>query len=206
MPAGRKGCPQTRSRVAEGCPQMRSRVAPVSGHPRLEPGSRTPLQQQGLRAIRHSESPRALRDIVREAPPAEPVPVAVPGPVDEEGLALDLVALDEAPVATVLRVVPVVTHYEIRVGRHDRGLAAVRVAAEGVAAAHAGVRELGVELDERLAVDQDLMAADLHALAGRRDDPLDEVALLVLRVLEHDDVAAPRVAELRQAKLGQGQR
>src|SRR5215470_1579576 len=123
---------------------------------------------------------KGLRNIIREPPPAEPVAVAVPRPVDEEGLALDLVALDEAPVAAVLRVVAVVAHHEVRVGRHDRGLAAVGVAAVAIAAAHRRVGELRVRLVERLAVDQHLMAADLHALARRRDDALDEVTLLVL--------------------------
>src|SRR5215470_1558893 len=118
--------------------------------------------------------------IVREPPPPQPVSVAIPGPVDEEGLALDLVALDEAPVTAVLRVVAVVAHHEVRIGRHERGLAAVRVAAVGIAAAHRRVGELRVRLVERLAVDQHLMAADLHALARRRDDALDEVTLLVL--------------------------
>src|SRR5262245_59510262 len=121
-----------------------------------------------------------LRNVIREPPPAEPVPVAIPGPVDEEGLALDLVALDEAPVAAVLRVVAIVAHHEVRVGRHERGLAAVRVAAVGVATAHGRVGELRVGLAQRLAVDEDLVAFHLHALARRRDDPLDEVALLVL--------------------------
>src|SRR5213594_1041072 len=146
-----------------------------------------------------------LRNIVRESPPAEPVPVTVPRPVDEEGLPPDLVALDEAPVTAVLRVVAVVAHDEVGVGRHDRGLAAVGVAAVGFTAPHAGVGELRVGLDERLAVDQHLVAADLHALARRRDDALDEVALLVLRILEHDDVAPPRIAQRRQVKLGQRQ-
>src|SRR5882762_7129971 len=87
-----------------------------------------------------------LRYIVRESPPAQPVPVAVPGPVDEEGLALDLVALDEAPVPTVLRVVAVVAHHEVRVGRNRRGLAAVGVPAVGVTTAPSRVGELGVPL------------------------------------------------------------
>src|SRR5436309_15626246 len=97
---------------------------------------------------RRSRDPRtgipteALRYIVRQPPPAEPVPVAIPRPVDEEGLTFDLVALDEAPVAAVLRVVAVVAHHEVRVGGHDRGLAAVGVPAVGVAAARAGVGEL----------------------------------------------------------------
>src|SRR5207249_825687 len=165
----------------EGCPRTRSRVASVSGHPRAKACSWTPLQQPGSHLFQATlgrsrpHGPRhnnrafercaplnhrlRLRNIVREPPPAEPVTVAIPGPVDEEGLALDLVALDEAPVAAVLRVVAVVAHHEIGVGRHDRGLAAVGVAAVGFTAAYAGVGELRVGLGERLAVDQHLVAA-----------------------------------------------
>src|SRR5262247_3447034 len=102
--------------------------------------------KQGVRARRSARQQPGLRNIIREPPPAEPVPVAVPGPVDEEGLALDLVALDEAPVAAVLRVVAVVAHHEVRVGGYERGLAAVRVAAVGVATAHGSVGELRVGL------------------------------------------------------------
>src|SRR4029450_10449423 len=110
---------------------------------------------------------------------------------DEESFPLDLVALDEAPIAAVLRVVAVVAHDEVGVEGHRGGLAAVRVSAVGVAAAcRRGIGELGVRLLQGPAVDKDLMAADLHALARDRDDPLDEVTLLILRVPEDDDVAA----------------
>src|SRR5438445_9897978 len=148
-------------------PATTTRVAPVSGHPRSEPASRTRHNNRVFGRCAPLNHRLRLRNIVREPPPAEPVTVAIPGPVDEEGLALDLVALDEAPVAAVLRVVAVVAHHEIGVGRHDRGLAAVGVAAVGFTAAYAGVGELRVGLDERLAVDQHLVAADLHALARR---------------------------------------
>src|SRR5438093_1878991 len=143
-----------------------------------------------------------LRNIVRESPPAEPVPVTVPRPVDEEGLPPDLVALDEAPVTAVLRVVAVVAHDEVGVGRHCRGLAAVRVPAIGLPSARrAGIGVLGVRLLKGPAVDEDLVATDLHSLGRGRDDPFDEVALLVLRVLEHDDVAASRIANRGHAPV-----
>src|SRR5207244_11571827 len=72
-----------------------------------------------------------LGDVSPERPPAQPMAVAVPGPVDEEGLALDLVPLHEAPVARVLRVIAVVAHDEVRLGRDDERLARVGIAAEG---------------------------------------------------------------------------
>src|SRR5215470_11996112 len=88
------------------------------------PLSRATLGGTGHKGTRYNgvQFPRGanrdgLRYVIRQPPPAQPVSVAVPRPVDEEGLALDLVALDEAPVAAVLRVVAVVAHHEVRVGR-----------------------------------------------------------------------------------------
>src|SRR5207249_154337 len=126
-------------------------------------------------------------DVMREPPPPKPVTVGVPRPVDEERLPLDLFALDEAPVAAVLGVVTVVAHHEIRVRRDDGGLAAVRVPAVGLPRRRQRpLAAFDVRLAERLAVDEHLRAAYLHAVSGRADDPLDEVALLVLRILEDD--------------------
>src|SRR5439155_870212 len=65
------------------------------------------------------------------------------------------------------------------------------------------VGELRIGLDERSAVHVHLAAADLDPVAGRPDDPLDEVSPLVLRVLEHDDVAPVRAAEARHVPRGE---
>src|SRR5439155_3761494 len=89
-----------------------------------------------------------LRDVAPESPPAEPVMVAVPRPVDEKRLALDLVALDEPPVAAVLGVVAVVAHDEVGIGRHGRRLAAVGVAAVAILDRARAVGEFRVRLDE----------------------------------------------------------
>src|SRR3989442_11046316 len=59
------------------------------------------------------------------------MPLPVPGPVDQEGLATDLRALDEAPVAAVLGVVPVVAHDEVRARWNAQRLAGIEVAAVG---------------------------------------------------------------------------
>ena len=49
--------------------------------------------------------------------------------------------------------------------------------------------EVRVGLVDRLAVDEDLLVADLDRLAGQADHALDEVARRVLGELEDDDVA-----------------
>src|SRR3989442_8484116 len=72
---------------------------------------------RGLAGVAHAPARRPrLRDVLSEAPPAEPVAVAVPRPVDEEGLALDLFPPHEPPVPTVLRVVAGFAHPEVGVG------------------------------------------------------------------------------------------
>ena len=58
-------------------------------------------------------------------------PLPVPRPVDQEGLAADLLAPDEAPVAAVLGVVPVVAHDEVRARRHHERVAAVERSRSG---------------------------------------------------------------------------
>src|SRR5438093_7620076 len=131
------------------------------------------------------------RNVLSEAPPAEPVAIAVPRPVDEEGLALDLLPLHESPVPAVLRVVAVVAHHEAGVGRDARHLTAVGVPAVRLTAVGERRRSgLDVGLDQAMAVDVDIVAADLDLIARRGHDALDEVPLLVLGILEHDDVAA----------------
>src|SRR5204863_9949519 len=122
-------------------------------------------------------------------------------------LALQLVATDEAPVAGVLRVVAVVAHHAVRVARNRRGVAAVAVAAGGLAAraAPGGVREFRVRLGQGRTVHEDRPALDLDPVTRRADDALDEVPTLVLGVLEHDDVAPARVPEPRHTPLDEGQ-
>ncbi len=114
-------------------------------------------------------------------------------------------ASNEPPVAAVLGVVAVVAHDEVGIARDDRGFAAVGVAAVRVLDRACAVGELGVGLDELPAVHEHLAATDLDPVTGRPDDPLDEISLLVLRVLEHDDVAPVRVPEARHAPVGERQ-
>src|SRR5262249_19048188 len=85
----------------------------------------------GGRLRRGGEAPSESRQPGAQATPPRPVGLAVPRPVDQERLAADLLALDEAPVAAVLRVVAVVAHDEVGAWWHHRRLAAVEIAAVG---------------------------------------------------------------------------
>src|SRR2546425_10805409 len=117
---------------------------------------------RGLAGVAHAPARRPrLRDVLSEAPPAEPVAIAVPRPVDEEGLALDLLPLHESPVPTVLRVVTVVAHHEVRIGGDSGHVTAVGVPAVRLAAVGEGRWPgLDVGLHQAMAVDEDIVAAD----------------------------------------------
>lgn len=107
-------------------------------------------------------------------------------PEDEHSLALDELVRHEADIgeAAVLRVVAVIAHDKDRALRHRR----LRVLA---------ARRLeDVVLREHLVVDKDAAALDLDRVARRRDDALDEVAARVARILEDEDLALLRRAEV----------
>src|SRR6266545_7735089 len=149
-----------------------------------------------------SPPPSFLWEVVTQPPPAEPMPLPVPGPVDQEGLAADLLALDEAPVAAVLGVVAVVTHDEIRAGGNAHRLAGIRVATVcGQRRVEGAGTHVRLVLD--LAVQPDAVVAHLDRVAADADDALDEVAGFVVRVLEDDDVAALGSAEPGQVHVGE---
>jgi hypothetical protein len=122
------------------------------------------------------------------------MPLPVPGPVDHEGLPPDLLALQESPVAAVLGVVAVVAHDEIGVcGNGDRTVLR-RVAQVAVA---------GIGLFKRLAVDEDPALLDEQLLAAHGHYALDEIAFLVPRILEDDDITPRRVPEVEDEFVDQ---
>jgi hypothetical protein len=127
--------------------------------------------------------------------------------IDEEGLADDGVAGDEAPVAAVLAVVAVIAEDEIVVGGDDE-LAVVDQIAHldppdgvdvgiGVLEAREVVAEVvglagaidGVGFGDGLAVDVDAACAEADAVSGEADDSLDQMEGGVDGVVEDDDIA-----------------
>src|SRR5215471_13712236 len=135
---------------------------------------------------RREESARpfeGLRDEMAEPAPAEPVGLRVPRPVDHERLAPDLLALDEAPVAAVLGVVPIVAHHEVRPRGDEQCLARVEIPAVGGRGVAEGPRS-HVWLVEEPAVQPHAVVTHLDGIATDRDDALDEVTRLVVGILE----------------------
>src|SRR5215813_5996479 len=133
--------------------------------------------------MRASRAGPRLRQPGAEPTPPRPVRLRVPRPVDQEGLAADLLAPHETPVAAVLGVVAVVAHDEVRAGRHHRGLAAVEVAAMGRRHGGNGAGA-DVGLFDHVAVQDHAVVDDLDGVAPYGHDALDEVARLVVGVLE----------------------
>src|SRR5512146_379350 len=103
--------------------------------------------------------------------------VLAPGlvrPVDEQRLALDIVARQEAPIAAVLRVVAVVAHDEIAIRRYrhrPEPLTHVR-RRDLLVIVRRWCQEVDIRLVERLVVDEDLLVTQLHGLARQADDAL----------------------------------
>src|SRR5215470_9281559 len=103
----------------------------------------------------------------------------IPGPKDHARASFDLVPLHESPVARVPGVVAVVTHHEIGVHRYREWLAPVGVGAISLSVAEGGWGAPScVRFFQRLSVNEDLVALNLDDIAGRPDNPRDEVTPL----------------------------
>src|SRR5712691_8829166 len=141
---------------------------------------------------------------VPQSSPAGPVALAVPRPVNQESLAADLLAPDESPVPAVLGVVPIVAHNEVRALRHHERIAPVQIAAMARGHGRDGAGP-DVGLVDEAAVEYDPVVLHLHGVAPDPDDALDEVTALVVRVLEHDDVAVVRLPQPGQVHVRERQ-
>src|SRR5213080_1172595 len=139
---------------------------------------------------RHESRVALLVDQTTEAIPANPAVGAVPGPVDDERLALDVGERDRPPEARVVALVAVVAHHEDGAGRH-----AVRAVVLPAAGHPARRRKGGVRVVPWLPVDVDLLAPHLDRLPADGDDTLDEVLRAVLRPDEDDHVAGARLVQ-----------
>src|SRR5689334_14713382 len=172
------------------CSAARTTAAPSSAR-RIVRGPSAGADRSSL-----TDAARSV-DQVADALPAHPAILAVPGPVDQERLALHVVERHEAPEAAVVAAVAVVAHDEDLVGRHgDRTVVVARGEPALVAGALDEVRPRVVDL---LVVHVELLVLDLDDVTRLTDHPLDEVLLRIDRVDEDDDVAAPWVGELQHA-------
>src|SRR3989339_660334 len=103
--------------------------------------------------------------------PADPGILLVPGPVDDLGLAQDVLHIHETPEPAVVAFIPVVTHNEDGTfGNLDRseivpGLNRARD--DGI------VRMHPVSVAPGETVQEDLLVPDFYGVAGKADEPLD---------------------------------
>src|SRR5687767_1170372 len=121
------------------------------------------------------------------------------GPVNDECPALYIIARQEPPIAAVLGVIAVIAHYKVMFRRNsDWTVVLARIAAEcGPIAGFDFLRHrgrlfhvVGMRLVDQLAIDVNALVPYLDLLARQSNDPLDEIPLRILRVLEHDHFAA----------------
>jgi len=139
----------------------------------------------------------ALSDEVPDPAEAD-IGRAVPGPVDDPGLAADLFPVDEAPEAGIVGFVAVVAHDEVFSRRHGDGAEIVPAGLDGRA------RVLDVGFVELLSVAVDFLVAHFEHVARDADDALDEVLGRVLGILEDDDVAGLGIGERQDDLVGEG--
>src|SRR6266481_5113911 len=118
------------------------------------------------------------------------VGICVDGPVNEEGAAHDGFAVDKAPVTAVGAVVAIIAHGEIFSGRDDEFVTLDVV--EGIVAGGRVMDHVG--FIQGFAVDEDLLVHNLQTIAGKADDALHEVRMILVRIFEDDDIAALEVA------------
>src|SRR5215469_17576170 len=104
----------------------------------------------------------------------------IEGPVDEDGLAVDVLAVDHAPGAAVVRGTAMIAHDEILVDGHDGSLHAIVVA---ILVGDVGLVELA-------AIDVDFAAVHFDGVAGDSDHTLDIRLAGIERIPEDDGIAA----------------
>src|SRR5260370_42220005 len=136
-------------------------------------------------------------------------------PVNQKRTPADGVAVHESPIPAVLTVIAVVAHGEILPGRND-DLAVVDIflylrsplrnrvwrhhlasrrregVVKGIGKYRRGVHS--VWFIEALPVDEHIPVDQLQAITGEDDDPLHEMLVIGVRVLENNDVTALELA------------
>src|SRR5262245_34470513 len=125
--------------------------------------------------------------------------------IDEQGPALDVRRRKKAPVPAVLRIVAIVTHHEVLTVRNgDRTVFLAQVTRLRRRVLGEGLEELDVGLVELIAIDVHQLPSKLQTITRQADHALDQIAVRLLRGLEHDDVAALDVAPRQCRSLDGG--
>src|SRR6266508_3007988 len=142
---------------------------------------------------------RALVNQIAETLPTDPPVSAIPGPVDQKGLAADIIEIDESPKAAVIAPIAIIAHDEDMILRNH--LWPIIVAVAYGAALRIVTREMSMRIFDLFAVDINLFGPDLDGITGDADHPLDEIFRAVLREDKHHDIAALHFGIFHQVAL-----
>ncbi len=134
--------------------------------------------------------------------PPYPVMTLVPRPVNEKGLAFNLVELHKSPVPAVHAVVAVIPHDKIGVlGNGDRSKIIPGLSLSGI---DDKILMNGIGLVQRFLIHIHLFIKDLHHIPRLPNDPFNEVLTFILRIFENDHVSSFRLAERNQDLIRKG--
>ena len=112
--------------------------------------------------------------------------VAIPGPVDHEGLPSQIGHIHELPETAVVTFIAVVPHHEKAVRRNFNGARIVSCAYTGGEVSAVAVNR--VWFRKRLVVDEHLFVLNSHGVTWQADYTLNEVFRWVDRITEDNDV------------------
>jgi hypothetical protein len=116
-----------------------------------------------------------------------------PRPINNEGLPLDEVHRDEAPVSAILAIVPIVSHDEIVTVWNGHG-AEGAIFARGVPNLK-GVPVFPIRVIEQDSVNGDVSSIDLNILSRQTDYSLYVIFVFSLRIDKDDDVTPFRILD-----------
>ena len=115
----------------------------------------------------------------------------VPRPVDNNGLAFDILIRDIAPEPAVIAVVAIIPHHEIGMRRHGYGTEVI--ARLLLAGQDHGILEYGVFDDQWFPVNIHFLVFDQDSVARKADDPFDKILIRIDGVLEDDHIFAVNI-------------
>ena len=128
--------------------------------------------------------------------PPYPVMTLVPRPVDDKGLAFDLVELDHSPIPAVHTVIPVIPHHKKGILRDREGSKVIpRLCLPLI---NCKIPVNGIGFFQRLSINRHLLVVDLHHISGSSNHALDEIFTFIFRKLKDDHISSLGFAEGNQ--------
>ena len=113
--------------------------------------------------------------------------IAIPGPIDDEGLALECPDIDKPPESTVVTLIAIIAHDEEAVLRNlNRSHVVTGTYIRGQ---DLGVDMLHIGFLQKLIIDEDFLVFYANHIARDADDSFDEVFGGIQWVTKYDDVA-----------------